>query len=216
MARLEGIELSLPLIVFNGGMLAAPNGGPNRILGHIEIETARRAMRAARALDLHVQAHTEHFLWTDELTPGLKEFLAQVRQPYRLVEDLARDLQEPPLKLFFAAYGRSAEEIAPSLAARLDSAARVVPCGPDFIEVLPAGVSKGAALAALADELGLVPEQIMALGDQYNDLEMIEYAGLGVAMANAPKPIRRRADHVAPGNDEDGVAWAIERFALGG
>ena len=61
---------------------------------------------------------------------------------------------------------------------------------------------------------GLKPEQVMAFGDGENDIEMIEYAGFGVAMGNACPGAKAAADYVAPGNDEDGVAKTIEEFLL--
>jgi Cof subfamily protein (haloacid dehalogenase superfamily) len=83
-----------------------------------------------------------------------------------------------------------------------------------YLEVLPPGVSKGTALAAMAARLGVPREAIVAVGDNLNDLAMIEYAGLGVAMGNAPEALRARADAVAPSNDAHGLQEVIERYVL--
>jgi hypothetical protein len=64
------------------------------------------------------------------------------------------------------------------------------------------------------DYLGLRPENVMAVGDNFNDLEMLQYAGIGVAMGDAPSEIQALANWVAPGVEEDGVAAAIEEFLL--
>ena len=83
-----------------------------------------------------------------------------------------------------------------------------------ILDLLPPGCSKGAALDSLARIRGLVPQQIMAIGDNLNDLEMLEYAGHAVVMANASGEIlalaRRRGWALTATNDEDGVALAIE------
>ena len=83
-----------------------------------------------------------------------------------------------------------------------------------ILDLLPPGCSKGAALDCLARIRGLEPEQIMAIGDNLNDLEMLDYAGHGVVMGNASAEIRalaeRRGWQVTTSNDEDGVALAIE------
>ena len=68
--------------------------------------------------------------------------------------------------------------------------------------------------AALADALGIKQEEIMALGDQENDIAMIEYAGMGVAMDNAISSVKEAANFVTKSNLEDGVAYAIEKFVL--
>ena len=81
--------------------------------------------------------------------------------------------------------------------------------------VVPSGTSKGQGLAFLAGHLGLDRSQIIAVGDQYNDTPMLAWAGLGVAMANAPDGVKEHSHRVIPGNDADGVAWLVDRLAAG-
>lgn len=83
------------------------------------------------------------------------------------------------------------------------------------LELMPAGASKGAAVAALARELGLDASQVMAIGDYDNDESMLTWAGLGVAMGNASPRAKKAADRQTLRNDQDGVAWAVRRYALG-
>ncbi|MDD3411738.1 MAG: HAD-IIB family hydrolase, partial [Eubacteriales bacterium] len=82
------------------------------------------------------------------------------------------------------------------------------------LELMPAGVGKGPAVSELAQRLGIKREQVMCLGDYDNDLSMIEYAGVGVAMENGSDRVKRAAAWIAPSNQECGVAQAIRRFAL--
>lgn len=82
------------------------------------------------------------------------------------------------------------------------------------IELNAPGVNKGSGLMALAEKLGLRRDQVMAMGDSGNDLSMIEAAGLGVAMGNATPEILAAADAVTADNNHDGVALAIEKYAL--
>ena len=81
-------------------------------------------------------------------------------------------------------------------------------------EVLRADASKWSAVMHVADLWGILPSEICAIGDDMNDLPMIEGAGFGVAMAHAPESVRDAADHVTLGNDEDGVALFIEEMLL--
>jgi hydroxymethylpyrimidine pyrophosphatase-like HAD family hydrolase len=86
---------------------------------------------------------------------------------------------------------------------------------PIFLEATQSGINKATAIDYVATELlGIKPENILAIGDNYNDVEMIAYAGIGVAMGNAPADVQSIANWVAPDVDADGVAVAIERFIL--
>lgn len=81
-----------------------------------------------------------------------------------------------------------------------------------YLELLPLGASKGDALREMLAGQNLSLEETAAIGDAPNDLEMIQAAGLGIAMANAEPVILAHADAIAPDNDHDGVAWALEQF----
>ncbi|MHC5595614.1 MAG: Cof-type HAD-IIB family hydrolase [Nostoc sp.] len=84
-----------------------------------------------------------------------------------------------------------------------------------FFEATNASVNKGTAVRYLAEELlGLQLANVMAIGDNFNDVEMLEYVGLGVAMGNAPAAVQAIAQWVAPSVEEDGAAVAIEKFLL--
>ncbi len=83
-----------------------------------------------------------------------------------------------------------------------------------FMEVVPTQVSKAQGLAVLGTTYSIRPQEMIAVGDNFNDLDMIEYAGFGVAMGNAPEAVKELADFVAPSNDEEGVAYVIEQFFL--
>lgn len=85
---------------------------------------------------------------------------------------------------------------------------------PTNIEVNPIGVNKASALERVCRELGITMNEVIAAGDSLNDIKMIQEAGIGIAMGNAQEVIKQVADDVTDTNDNDGVAKAIEKFAL--
>lgn len=91
--------------------------------------------------------------------------------------------------------------------------ASVTHSGSEFVEVAAASVTKALALEAYCEARGIARERVIAFGDMPNDLPMIEWAGLGVAVANAHPEVLRAADETTASNDEDGVAHVLERFA---
>jgi Cof subfamily protein (haloacid dehalogenase superfamily) len=90
----------------------------------------------------------------------------------------------------------------------------VVKSAPYFLEVLNKQAHKGAAVKNLAEHLGIKQEEVMAIGDNENDLTMVEYAGIGVAMANATENVKNAADVLTASNEEDGVAEVINKYVL--
>ncbi|MEX6147671.1 HAD hydrolase family protein [Providencia hangzhouensis] len=83
---------------------------------------------------------------------------------------------------------------------------------PYFLEVSNKTSSKGAALECICEKLGITPDKVMSIGDQNNDIQMLQYASVSVAMGNALEPIRQMVKFVTTTNDEDGVAVAINKF----
>ena len=86
---------------------------------------------------------------------------------------------------------------------------------PYFLEIMPKGLNKAKTIDILLNHLGHSREELIACGDGFNDVHMVEYAGLGVAMANACDPVKEVAKFITKSNDEDGVAYVIEKFMLG-
>lgn len=83
-----------------------------------------------------------------------------------------------------------------------------------FLELVPKGIDKAQSLARLLEHTGIEREEMIAVGDGFNDLSMIKYAGLGVAMENAQQAVKDAADYITLSNDEDGVAAMAHKFIL--
>ncbi|BBN10357.1 probable rRNA maturation factor [Marchantia polymorpha subsp. ruderalis] len=128
-----------------------------------------------------------------------------------------RDLMEscPIQKLLFYSTPEDIKyKIRPYWAENVRGRATLVQALDDMLEILPPGQSKGAGVKLLLDNLGVHPEEIMAIGDGENDIEMLELAGWGVAMANGSKRTKEVADAQTSSNDEDGAAEAFHRYIL--
>jgi HAD-superfamily hydrolase, subfamily IIB len=90
----------------------------------------------------------------------------------------------------------------------------VYPSKPTYLEIMDKSVSKTSAIEFLCKEFNVERSQVIAIGDNYNDIDMIEYAELGIAMGNAPREVKERANEVTFTNDEDGVAKALEKYLI--
>ena len=83
-----------------------------------------------------------------------------------------------------------------------------------FLELVPLGIDKAKSIDVLLEKLGLTSKQCIACGDAYNDITMIQYAGLGVAMGNAVDEVKEAADIITDTNDQDGVAKVVEEYMI--
>ena len=95
---------------------------------------------------------------------------------------------------------------------RYDGRLNVYPSKATYLEVMDRRGSKANAVRFVSERMGFAPAEIVAMGDNYNDVGMIQFAGMGVAMGNAPADVQAAADHVTDSNNEDGVRKALERF----
>ena len=135
--------------------------------------------------------------------------------PLRQVENMREYVAFQVPKFLMLDDGDYLEMVEPRVKAAMGRDFSVYRSEPFFLEVMPKGIDKAQSLGRLLECLGLSREEMIACGDGYNDLTMIQYAGLGVAMENAVLPVRNAADYITASNNEDGVGLVVERFMLG-
>ena len=130
------------------------------------------------------------------------------------VQDMENYATFPVVKFMMLEEGEILQMVEPKVKAFLGRDYSVYRSEPFFLEILPKGIDKAASLERLLSRLSMSKDEMIACGDGYNDLSMIEYAGLGVAMDNAVLPVKKAADYVTYSNNDDGIAHVIEKFML--
>jgi len=220
------IDAPLTMIVNNGALVRTKEG--QTLLRHLlPRETARRVIQAtepwrqATAVVFDRPKANQVILqsidWDDPTRGGYyrrnREFLAAA-------VPLETCLNEDPIQVMFTG--------GVALMREAESALRAVQFVKEFtlavtvyedrdfsmIDVIHPGVTKGTTLAEWTASRGIAPAEILAIGDNHNDMEMLSFAGVPVVMENGVPELKERGWHVTRSNDEDGVAAAIERFAL--
>lgn len=131
--------------------------------------------------------------------------------PLKGVENFAKAVTEKEPKCLMTGDGEYMGKIEPEIAAALGNLS-VYRSEAYFIEIMPENIDKAVSLEKLCEYVGVTREELAACGDGYNDMPMIRYAGLGIAMANAKEPVREAADVITLSNDEDGIAAALEKY----
>lgn len=128
------------------------------------------------------------------------------------VADFPGALDFPVNKLLLPGPPEILEEIMPKLKEEYHSLLNIYRSEPYFLEIMPQNIDKAHSLQKLLSSIGLTADEMICCGDGYNDLSMIEYAGLGVAMENAQPIIKEAANFVTRSNDEDGILYVIDHF----
>ena len=149
--------------------------------------------------------------------PRLDELHERYFEPKSLVApSLDHILEKDVYKILF--YGDDEavinDKVKPYWEENIVEGSRITRAIPEMLEIVPTGTSKATGLERLLQEYGIEAEEVLAVGDGDNDLEMVDLAGIGIAVENATQALKERADHVVASNNENGVASAIRKFAL--
>ena len=236
-ARPIALELGLnvPLISHNGALTKHARTLETVAVFPLPRAAAHRALRVGREAAVGALVSDDHegpgILLYDPLSrsnPALSAYVAWARRIHgdagadavREISSLEDYLDHDPVHLSFSGKCEQMSELNTVLLRELGATAKVFSTmypKLDFtlLDVLHPEASKGVGVAAAAAELGISQDEVMAIGDNFNDLEMLRYAGTGVVMGNADASLREIDGlHTTTANDEDGVAGAIERFIL--
>ena len=188
-----------PVVCYQGALVA--DIGTGEWYRHTPMDGAAAAevVRHVRQMDRQINAYIDDRLYVQEITPWARRYAEHVEVGIDTVPDLeAEVVRRPPTKLVLVTSAEDVESILPGLQERWRGRLYVVRSQAEYIEFADASVSKSGALAWLCERLGVPRERVVTLGDGMNDVDMLEWAGLGVAVAEAAGPVRAAADLVVP------------------
>jgi Cof subfamily protein (haloacid dehalogenase superfamily) len=213
------LGLTAPLICFQGGLVY--DFRAQRILHETRLAPVviPAIVRLAAERGWSLEFETPYVIY---LQRGFthSELLMDLLKTANLgwVDDFLTELPETPHKFLLSVSDPAQRDpLAAELRAAWDqrlARLTIVPSHPVLVEGIPDGLSKAVGLAWLAEQRGIRPEEVMAVGDYNNDVEMLEWAGLGVAMADGSPAALKAADEIVPPVTEDGAAVALEKFVL--
>ncbi len=211
-----------PIVAYQGALIrAVPEPGDDRLgrlLLHRPLAAAatREVIEWTRSigLDPHVN-HLERFVIRSD-DPRAEDYSSFLGGRAVVVDDLLAWVKRPVSKVIAVAEKPMDHAVLDVAREHFAGRAEVTISHPRFLEFLRPGVSKGAAVRWLARRARVPLANVLAIGDQFNDLEMIASAGHGAAMPHAPQPVRAAARYIAPPLADEGVAELIERLVLAG
>lgn len=212
-------ELSLAqygsfILSFNGGKIINYKTKEELFSSTLPLTAVKKLYELSQreGVDIHTYVGNEIITEVDNPYTTIESQLTKL--PIKLVNNFVDGVKEEVVKALMVGEPDKMKIVEAKLQVELAEDFSVMRSKPFFLEFTEKGVTKGTSLNHLIQECGIKREEVIAIGDSYNDQEMIEFAGLGVAMGNAPDDIKAIANHVTDTNMNDGVAKVVEEFVL--
>jgi Cof subfamily protein (haloacid dehalogenase superfamily) len=211
-ARPYALQLGVtaPVICYQGALVADPRTGEWLLHRPMDVALAHEVIEAVDAAGFHMNVYVDDELYVEELNEEAITYATHARLEAHAVGDLLAWLDKPTTKIVVVGDPERLDKLQGELRARFDGRAFIAKSLPIFLELALPGVSKGSALEFVCDRLGIDPGAVVAFGDGANDVELLETAGLGVAVADADAALRPIAGWTVPSVDDDGVAGFLD------
>jgi Cof subfamily protein (haloacid dehalogenase superfamily) len=209
---LEQAGLDDLVVCYQGAVVADPATGEFLLHVPIPLAAAREAMDAVVEAGFHLNCYLDDELYVAEVTPEARRYADFQHLEIHAVGDLRTWLEREPTKLVAVGDPAALDELEAELAPRFAGRLFISKSLPYFLEFAHPDVSKGSGLAFVADRLGFGAAETVAGGDGENDRELLDWAGFGVAVANAHPDVLARADLVVPSVQEEGIALLLETY----
>lgn len=206
------LNLDCPVITYNGAMIVI--GKTKEIIFEqgLMSEDARIVLALGKEFKTTIIVWSGNKLYANVLNERVQDYKRIAAIEPILIENEDEIIQKGITKILWYDDVDKIDLFQNVLKERLQDRVNFCTSKPVFLEFFDNRVSKAVAMEKIGEYLGIKREEMIAIGDGFNDLPMIEYAGMGVAMGNAPEEIKTKADYVTLSNDEDGIAFFLENI----
>jgi len=213
------LAINLPLILYQGAMIREAGSGAILRYRPVPRDLTVDVLRLAAAENYHINLYIDDQIYVGQETGESRYYQTIAPIPVQPVGDLCAFLAQQavePTKLSIINLDGRLQDLELFLKSNYAGRLTVLQSRPHFLEITSVEATKGQALQHLGELQNIRLDEIVAIGDSYNDIDMLQLAGMGVAMANAPAAVKEAADVITASNLEDGVAIFLERYILNG
>lgn len=208
------LGINVPLITYQGALVK--KAFADEVLYHRQVpgDLAAPVVEAAREAGYHYQVYFDDNLYMERLTPEGQAYaeLAGVRPVVDRDLPVRLAYEEPTKIIIISNDQRALQQMETRLKQHFAGLLYITRSKPHYLEFMNKEATKGRALQAVSEYFAINRRDVMAIGDSYNDIDMLQWAGIGVAVGNAPPEVQCHADYVTISNDENGVAAALRHF----
>jgi Cof subfamily protein (haloacid dehalogenase superfamily) len=201
------------ILAFNGGRII--NCQTNEIIYEktIPLEFVDDLDDISKKYNVNIVTYENDHIITEQENDKYVAIEARVCSiPIKKVDSFKAYVNFPIVKCLMMADGEYLATVEPKVVEEIGDKLNVFRSEPFFLEIMPKNIDKAYSLGKLLEKLELTKDEMIACGDGFNDLSMIKYAGVGIAMANAQEVVKEASDYVTLSNDEDGIVHVIEKY----
>lgn len=208
------LDLDVPFITYNGAMVVL--GKSRKVLYEQKLsqKDARDIIELGEKYQVTITVWKNNRLYVAKLNERVNEYKMISGVEPIVTDNMEKLIEDGVTKVLWYDEVEKIEQCQQEIGTHLSGNVNFHASRPYFLEFVDKKASKAIAMEKLGEYYGIKKQEMIAVGDGYNDISMIEYAGLGVAMANAPEGVKEKADYITLSNEEDGVAHVIYEFIL--
>ncbi|MGF7186042.1 hypothetical protein GGQ84_002135 [Desulfitispora alkaliphila] len=209
------LKLSLPIVTYQGAMIK--DFSQNQLIYHqpVDLPIAKEIAAECHQMGLHLNTYIDDSIYVAEETEEGKQYQNIANVPMETVGPLTDFMEKGPTKMLVIAPETRLNELSQRWQQQYETSLYLTKSKPNFLEIMDKRVNKGVGLLKVTQDLGIYNrDEIMVIGDSYNDIPMFEIAGISVAMDNARSEVKDQATHVTRDNKNSGVAKAIADLVL--
>ncbi len=199
-----------PVVCYQGAAVVDPVSAEWLLHEPIHVELGREAIAAVEEEGFGLNCYVDDELYVAAATPEARRYAEFQHIPLHVVGPLLDWLEAPPTKLVTIGEPRLLDQLEERMKARFDGRLYISKSLPYFLEFASPAVTKASGIEFVAEHVGFARERTVAFGDGENDVELLEWAGYAIAVANAHDRVLAAADLVCPSVEEEGVAQVIE------
>ncbi|MGF6952129.1 Cof subfamily protein (haloacid dehalogenase superfamily) [Neobacillus sp. B4I6] len=211
------LNIVQPIICYSGALIW--NHGDLQLNITIPVSDVKKVYTIVKNLSIHISLYKDDEWYIEEMDEWAKQE-SEITSITPAISDFSNLFtiweQEStgPNKILCMAESHKIHQLDVKINDYLSSYLNIYPSKPTYLEIMPKHTTKTSAIEFLCKEFDILKNEIIAIGDNYNDMNMIEFAGLGIAMGNAPEQVKQIANDITLSNDEDGVAEALKKYIL--
>lgn len=210
----QQLGIDAPLITYQGAMIKAVGKADALYERAVSPDVAKKLIHIAREKEIHLQVYQDDILYGAAETDKLIAYAEAVQVPYAIEPDLLALAEKGFTKLLFIDEPDVLALLQKELQEIFGESAYIEKSKKNYLEVTHPEANKGTALLFLANALGIDQSEVIGIGDNHNDLELVKAAGFGIAMGNAVQEVKEIADYTSLTNNDEGVRHAIDTFIL--